>query len=95
MSKRAKKLSEVLRDALGSCEESTRAVGRATGVPHPCLSRFMRREQDLRLSSAEALMRYFRLGIVLPRPKTRPKPKRPNPRLGAAAKRQAGRGKGQ
>ena len=84
MKKRAKRLCEVLRAALAGCGESTRAVGRATGVPYPCLSRFLRREQDLKLSSAEALIEYFGVGVAAPAPKPTPPPKPPNPRLAAA-----------
>jgi hypothetical protein len=71
MSKKPRKtLSDLLRDALANRPGSFREVEAATGVPNPSLIRFLRGDQDLKLASAEALMRHF--GIV----SRRPKPKR-------------------
>ena len=54
-------ISGLLLEALAEVE-SVRAVARATGVPQPCLVRFMAGRQSLRLDNAEALAAYF--GIV-------------------------------
>jgi hypothetical protein len=48
-------------------------VEAATGVPNPSLIRFFRGDQDLKLASAEAIMKHF--GIVARREKL-PKSKR-------------------
>ncbi|HPD15691.1 MAG TPA: helix-turn-helix transcriptional regulator [Planctomycetota bacterium] len=65
-------LSDVIRDALREAirSQSIRSVADATGVPHPSLIRFLRREQSLRLDKADKLAAY--LGIeATRRPKGR------------------------
>jgi len=56
-------LSDVIREALREAirTQSIRSVADATGVPHPSLIRFLRREQSLRLDKADKLAAY--LGI--------------------------------
>lgn len=65
-------MTELLREALAACE-SVRAVSRATGIPQPSLSLFLRGVQSLRLDSADTLARYF--GIEVRRPRKRRKGK--------------------
>ena len=90
-------MTEALKAALRASGESTRATGRATGIPYPCLSRFLLGKQTLRLDAADGLAAYFGIGIVPPRRPAAAKPKPPNPRLSAAlaqaAKAAAGRGR--
>lgn len=62
-------VSRLLLDAFGETDESIRAVGRATAISHPSLVRFIQGKQDLKLSSAEALMEHF--GIVAVRARGR------------------------
>jgi hypothetical protein len=63
-----KNLSELLRDALANRPGSFREIEAATGVPNPSLIRFLRGDQDLKLASAEALMRHFGIRAVAPKP---------------------------
>jgi plasmid maintenance system antidote protein VapI len=53
-----KTMTDLLRKALAEVE-SLRVVERATGVPNPSLSRFVRGEQSLRLDLADKLAAYF------------------------------------
>jgi len=63
-----KNLSELLRDALANRPGSFREVEAATGVPNPSLIRFLRGDQDLKLASAEALIRHFGIRVLPPKP---------------------------
>jgi hypothetical protein len=57
----------MLRTALADREGSFRAIEAATGVPNPSLIRFLRGDQDLKLASAEALMRHFGIRVLPPK----------------------------
>lgn len=63
-------MTELLLEALRDCE-SLRGVGRATGVPQPCLSRFLAGKGSLRLDNADALARHFGIKVVRPRGRQR------------------------
>ena len=60
MSKRAKTMTELLREALVEAD-SLRGVERATGVKNPSLVRFVRGDQSLRLDMADKLATYFEI----------------------------------
>ena len=62
-----KTLSELLREALANRPGSFRAVEAETGVPNPSLIRFLRGERDLKLASAEALIRHFGIRVLPPK----------------------------
>lgn len=52
-------MTELLRQALLECDESYRAIERATGIKNPSLVRFARGDQSLRLDLADKLAEYF------------------------------------
>lgn len=64
-------MTEALKQALTECDESLRAVTRATGVPQCSLSRFVAEKQSLRLDMADRLAAYFRIEVRPPRRRTK------------------------
>ena len=64
MAKRKRQtVSEQVRDFLRERGESLAQIGRATGVGHPTLSRFLRGERGLTTKSLDRLCKY--LGVEL------------------------------
>jgi plasmid maintenance system antidote protein VapI len=66
-------VAEKLRECISGCELSHTELGKATGVPQPTISRFMRGERGLNLESIESLIDYFGLELT---EKPQPKKKR-------------------
>jgi len=58
-------MTKALRQCLTDCDESLRAVTRATGVPQCSLSRFLAGKQ-LRLDMADRLAAYFGVEVRPP-----------------------------
>lgn len=53
-----KELADKLRAAIRQCGQSARALEKATGVPHPTITRFLA-GADMRLSRAEVIAAYL------------------------------------
>lgn len=60
----AMKISDQLRAAILNAPENRRRIALATGVSESALSRFVRGERLLDLSSVDKLAAYLRLGLV-------------------------------
>lgn len=57
-----KDIADKLRDAIRQCGQSAHALEKATGVPHPTITRFLA-GADMRMSRASKLAAY--LGLEL------------------------------
>ena len=68
-----KTLSELLRDALVNRPGSYREIEAASGVANPVLVNFVNGKKDMRLATAEALIRHFGIRVLPPKPTRRKK----------------------
>jgi plasmid maintenance system antidote protein VapI len=64
-------MTELLREALNSTDESLNSIQKATGLKRQVLAKFMRGEQSLRLDFADELAAHF--GIEVTKKRKRPK----------------------
>jgi hypothetical protein len=64
-------LSEALRAAILNSKQTRYAIARGAQIDHAVLRRFMNRERDIKLKTAESLAEYLDLELVKRRKKTR------------------------
>lgn len=64
MSRKMQSVSEALRKAILDCGENTMELERSTNVSNAILSRFLRRERGLALSTADKLASHLGLELV-------------------------------
>jgi len=57
-------LSDTLRKAVLNCKKSRYAVAVGAGIDHAVLRRFMRKERDIKLSTAEHLAEFLDLELT-------------------------------
>ena len=56
-------MAEILRKLIEDSDQSVAAIARAAGIPQPVLHRFVAREQELTLRTADKLLAYFDLEL--------------------------------
>jgi plasmid maintenance system antidote protein VapI len=61
--RRPKGMAETLRKLIERTGKPVTTVARESGIPQPVLHRFMHRERDLTLRSADKLLAYFGLEL--------------------------------
>ncbi|MGB2987637.1 MAG: helix-turn-helix transcriptional regulator [Phycisphaerae bacterium] len=64
MARKAPKVSEALRQAIADSGKPMTSIERATGVHNSALSRFMRGERTLTLTTVDILARHLELELV-------------------------------
>ena len=57
-------LSESLRAAILNSKKTRYAIARGSSIDHAVLRRFMNRERDIKLKTAESLAEYLELELV-------------------------------
>lgn len=64
-------LSEALRAAILNSKQTRYAIARGAQIDHAVLRRFMNRERDIKLKTAESLAEYLELELVKRKKKSR------------------------
>ena len=64
-------LSDTLRKAVLACKKTRYAIAIGSGVDHAVLRRFMRKERDIKLSTAEHLAEFLELELTKRRKRKR------------------------
>ena len=63
MSKQKLTMAEQLKKAIRHSGKTVNAIAVESGIPQPVLHRFVKGDRDLTLTTAEKLLRYFKLEL--------------------------------